>query len=126
MYRFLSHRSSHRTAPSRLLALLTCLLFATQALAVVPSILSAASNSHAAMSSDHCAGMSTPAETTKHCPHCQELATSSSGCASHCPAALPSSPLMLLTTAATVEFPRTSAAPLSTRSDIPPTPPPIR
>jgi hypothetical protein len=110
----------------RLIALFVCFLFATQALAVVPTILAASSGEHAVMTSGHCAGMSTPAEKTQHCPHCQDLATSSSGCASYCAVALPSAPVILMTVAATAEFPRTSVPALLTRSDSPPTPPPIR
>src|SRR3954467_13439097 len=92
----------------RLLALLVCFLFATEAFAVVPTILGAAHSGHGqsspAMTSEHCAGMSqshqqasrhTRQQTTQqadqqatskggHCPHCQDLATSSSVCASYC------------------------------------------
>jgi len=110
----------------RLLALFICFLFATQALAIVPTILAASSGQHPAMTSGHCAGMSTPAEKTQHCPHCQDLATSSSGCASYCAVALPATPVLLMIVAASVEFPRTSVPTLLTRSDSPPTPPPIR
>jgi hypothetical protein len=110
----------------RVLALLVCFLFATQALAVVPTILAASAAEHADMTSEHCAGMSAPAEKTRHCPHCQDLATSSFGCASYCAVALPSAPVVLIAVEGTVEFPRSSVPALLTRSDSPPTPPPIR
>lgn len=46
-------------------------------------------------------------------------------CASHCAAALTSMPLTAVASCATVECPQTTLIALQTRSDIPPTPPPI-
>ena len=109
----------------RLLALLVCFLFATQALAIVPSILAAAGTPHAVVTRAHCAEMSTQQTQIRHCPQCQDLATSSGGCAAYCTVAMPTVPLTVLASAATSESPVTRVLMLLTRSDIPPIPPPI-
>lgn len=97
------------------------MLLLLQALAVVPAAAAAAALGRQAGQTMHhdCGDAGMRHESG------QSAAVSSAMCASHCAAALLSMPLAVSVSSATVECPQTTETELQSRSDIPPTPPPI-
>lgn len=123
----------------RFIALLLIFALASQAALTTPNVAAHTDGSVAAdpmdaspMDHDDCAGQTTAGNPPGNppgntgCPCCPDAITAAAGCASYCIAALAVLPAGLSFAAELgATYASLTTQPLATRSDIPPTPPPI-